>query len=323
MSTLKNLALTITQKRNIASVNNFITSYESVNLTALSGKSKTELEKVYNDAKQFLVTNQNEKSTSKRIVKYDSDLWISCAIASGLLNDVNNSLKQGQQNSTNPQSDNENQNDLFLLAKLQTWLSTQGSTQGDALEGSMILRDAVKNKSLYSDNMKGLINTFDETVGGVSATGVVNGSNYTKVLQRLTDVMGKALDEKTDGTLQSKVDDRVGAASRKTAEDLMELFNNGRMDLTKYGDNAEMSDEDWREYIRFLKMLDDQGRLKYGTEYTNADGTHTSLKIVGNNLYIDCWGLLKVGSLLYLNPNAMSGLSFRTVNDMYNYRKPH
>jgi hypothetical protein len=71
--------------------------------------------------------------------------------------------------------------------------------------------------------------------------------------------------------------------------------------------------------VRFLQTLATEERLRYGTEHDSATGT--SLRYENGTLYADCWGLIKLASILFLDKETTSGLSFEKVNNMYNVFK--
>ena len=84
--------------------------------------------------------------------------------------------------------------------------------------------------------------------------------------------------------------------------------------ITKFndalGDKDTMTNEDWQEYAKLLIYLEKNGRLQYSTE--------TSGRIDKGVLKTDCWGILKIGSLLTLNREGMKGQSFTKIEYMAN-----
>lgn len=58
--------------------------------------------------------------------------------------------------------------------------------------------------------------------------------------------------------------------------------------------------------------------MQYGSAYTGRDGSHTSLKYTNNVLYVDCWGLIKVGAKINLKKEVVDSLQLNgPVNKIY------
>ena len=76
------------------------------------------------------------------------------------------------------------------------------------------------------------------------------------------------------------------------------------------GNKEAMTNEDWQEYARLLTYLEKKGRLEYSTT--------TSGRIENGVLKTDCWGILKIGSLLTLTEEGMQGQTFNKIEYMAN-----